>query len=191
MRTPRWFAELGPARLVLAALALLAAGTAAAAVAIPADTRKSDAFIVSSLIDKAPWAHRDLVASGLPVSTRDAYPKSATDVSTVASSNLAALPDTLSRLVSQTSITRQYDHLAARAGSAGELAVPVWLRFDWSPSLSGKVRYVSGGAPGNDAEKATVIAPKRASSKRVTMTLPIAVSQQTAEHVRAHRGHRR
>jgi putative ABC transport system permease protein len=182
MRTPRWFAELGPARLVLAALALLAAGTAAASVAVPADMKKSDAFIVGSQISKAPWQQRDLVLSALPVSTDAQFPKSASEISSVATTNLAALPDTLNQLVSQTSITRQYDHLLPATNPPAKLADPAWLRFDWSPSVDGKVRYVAGGAPGNDVEKTTVN-PDTGFVSGVAMTLPIAVSQQTADRL--------
>lgn len=182
MRTPRWFAELGPARLVLAALALLAAGTAAAAVAVPADTKKSDAFILRSELSKAPWNQRDLVLSAPPVSSDDQYPRSASEISSVASANLAALPDALNRLVSQTSITRQYDHLIPAVNPPAKPADPAWLRFDWAPSLNDKVRYVAGGAPGKDAEKVTV---DHASGflTGVTTTVPIAVSQQTADRL--------
>jgi|GEM_PF-6019933 len=180
MRTPRWFAELGPARLMLAALALLAAGTAATAVAVPADTKKADAYIVDSQISKAPWTHRDLVLTSSPASTDAPFPKSDSDIASVAANNLAALPESLSRLVSQTSITRQYDHLLPATNPPAKSADPVWLRFNWSPSLAGKVRYVAGAAPGNDVEKATVNAGN-GFAKGATMTLPIAVSQQTAE----------
>ena len=54
---------------MLAALALLAAGTAATAVAVPADTKKADAYIVDSQISKAPWTQRDLVLTAFPGST--------------------------------------------------------------------------------------------------------------------------
>ncbi|MEY9928178.1 putative ABC transport system permease protein [Catenulispora sp. GP43] len=182
MRTPRWFAELGPARLVLAALALLAAGTAAAAVVVPADTKKADAFTVNSLIGKAPWSHRDLVLSGLPVSTDAAYPKSASDISSVAASNLAALPDTLKKLVSQTSITRQYDHLLPALNPPAKLPNKAWLRFDWEPQLAGGVRWVAGGAPGKEAEQDTFDGADGFLTG-VTLTVPIAVSEATADRL--------
>lgn len=182
MRAPRWFAELGPARLVLAALALLAAGTAAAAVAVPADTRKSDRFIVDSTIAKAAYAQRDLVVSARPVSTEAAYPKSASDIGSVAAANLAALPDTLRQLVSQTSITRQYHHLLPALDPPAKPANPAWLRFDWAPSLDDKVHYVAGGPPGKDIEQYRVD-DSDGFVKGITMTLPIAVSQPTADRL--------
>ncbi|MEY9909071.1 putative ABC transport system permease protein [Catenulispora sp. MAP12-49] len=182
MRTPRWFAELGPARLVLAALALLAAGTAAVAVVVPADTKKSDAFTVSSLIGQAPWSHRDLVFSGPPVSTDAAYPKTASDISSVAASNLAALPDALKKLVSQTSITRQYDHLLPAVNPPAHLANPAWLRFDWAPQLDDKVRWIAGGTPGKEAEQ-DVFNSSDGFLTGVKMTVPIAVSEATADRL--------
>jgi putative ABC transport system permease protein len=182
MRTPRWFAELGPARLVLAALALLAAGTAATTVAVPADTKKSDTFIASSVIDGASWPHRDLVLSGLPVSTDPEFPKTASDIGSVASANLAALPYALNRLVSQTSITRQYDHLLPALNPPAKLADPAWLRFNWAPALSDKVRWLSGGTPGKEATKYAVDSADGFITG-VTMTVPIAVSEQTADRL--------
>ena len=180
MRAPRWFAELGPARLVLAALALLAAGTAATAVAIPADTKRSDAWTVSSLVGKAPYTQRDLVLSSPPVSTQPQYPNSSSDITSVGSTNLSQLPSRLSSLVSQTSITRQYDHLVPALDPPAHMADPAWLRLDWSPQLSQQVRYVAGSAPGQEAAERT-FDPLSGFLSSLRMTLPIAVSQQTAD----------
>jgi hypothetical protein len=174
-RVQRWFAELGPARLVLAALALLAAGTAATAVAVPADTRRSDTWTTESIVSKASYAHRDLVLTAPPGSAA----QSAADITSIASDNLAALPPALSGLVSQTSITRQYDHLIPATNLPANLGHQGWLRLNWASRLNTEVHYAVGGAPGA-ATASQTLDPVDHHVKAVTMTVPIAVSQPSA-----------
>ncbi|GAA1992270.1 hypothetical protein [Catenulispora subtropica] len=183
LRTPRWIAELGSARLMLAALALLAAGTAATAVVVPADVAKSDAWSADSLVSQASYVQRDLVVAGRPgAGVATAYPKDAHDLGELAATNLAALPDALNRLVSETVITRQYTHPLPVVDPPAGLDAPAWLRVDWSPQLNAEVHYVAGEAPGVETGEITQKSPE-GFTRAMSMTLPIAVSRATADRL--------
>ncbi|MFL6117395.1 MAG: hypothetical protein ACJ786_39495 [Catenulispora sp.] len=182
LKAPRWIAELGPSRLVLTALALLAAGAAATSVAVPAETEKSDLWTARTLVSQAPYGQRDLVVTGRPASAAATYPQSADDIGQVAAANLAALPGALSRLVSGTAVTRQYDRLLPITNPPAGLGSPAWLRLNWVAQLDAKVRYAAGHAPGAEQD---VVTARSADGDplALTVTVPIAVSRATADRL--------
>ncbi|OLE28905.1 MAG: hypothetical protein AUG49_01070 [Catenulispora sp. 13_1_20CM_3_70_7] len=98
----------------------------------------------------------------------------------MAAANLAALPEVLSRLVSETDVTRQYDPLLPITNPSAKLDSPAWLRLNWSSQLAAKVRYVAGDAPGVEQD---VVTARNADgyTRAMTMTVPIAVSRATAD----------